>query len=219
MSEEEINLIEQISPLIANSLRQDKDSVAYKGALEMVESPDFQKKLDVLREKSDADKTTSNEPMVQQNHTVLSDTPDGINSFPWGMFLGIFGSASLFLVLLFTVIHFTIVKIVKKRKKGTVYICTCTKCKNTREEKYENVFKGFFGGMTRYSEKHRMIKAAGFGIGTTYYKKYQKKIYCPTCNKKTWHEIENINDVMYDGHPALKEARNRMFEKEMKRAK
>ena len=87
MTEEDIKLIEQISSLIANSLRQDKDSVAYKGALEMVESPDFQKKLDVLREKSDADKTTSNEPMVQQNHTVLSDTPDGINSFPWGISL------------------------------------------------------------------------------------------------------------------------------------
>ena len=36
---------------------------------------------------TEEDNTTSNEPMVQQNYTVLSDTPDGINSFPWGMFL------------------------------------------------------------------------------------------------------------------------------------
>ena len=87
MTEEDIKLIEQISPAMAYGLRQDKDSAIYKATLEIVESPDFQKKLDVLREKSDADNTTSNEPMVQQNHTVLSDTPDGINAFPWGMFL------------------------------------------------------------------------------------------------------------------------------------
>ncbi len=215
MTEEDIKLIEQISPFIANNLRQDKDSDIYKATLEVVESPDFQKKLDVLREKSNADNTTSNEPRVQQNYTVLSDTPDGINSFPWGMFFGIFGSATLFIVLLFTVIHFTIVKIVRKRKKDTVYVCTCTKCKNTREEKYENVFKGLMGGMTRYSEKYKMKKPIGVGIGMAYYNHYQKKIYCPTCNKKTWHEIENINDVMYDGHPGLKEARDRMFKKEM----
>ena len=71
------------------------------------------------------------------------------------------------------------------------------------------------GGMTRYSEKYKMKKSFGVGIGTAYFGHYQKKIYCPTCNKKTWHEIENINDVMYDGLPTLKEARDRMFEKEM----
>lgn len=207
MTEEDLIIIEHLAPYLANTLRNENpDSTAYKTAMVIIESPEFQAKMDVLR---------THEYTVTTQGIVITDTPTNNEPTNWGAVIGILlGSIALLFVIIVLILRL-LIKVIGKRKKGTVYVCTCTKCKKTREEKYENVFKGLMGGMTRYSEKYKMKKSFGVGIGTAYFGHYQKKIYCPTCNKKTWHEIENINDVMYDGHPELKEARDRMFEKEM----
>lgn len=207
MTEEDLIIIEHLAPYLANTLRNESpDSTAYKAAMKTVESPEFQARMDVLR---------THEYTVTTQGIVITDTPTNNEPTNWGAVIGILlGSIALLFVIVILILGL-LAKVVKKKKRGTVYVCTCTKCKNTREEKYENVFKGFFGGMTRINEKYKMKKPIGVGIGMAYYNHYQKKIYCPTCNKKTWHEIENINDVMYDGLPTLKEARDRMFEKEM----
>ena len=207
MTEEDLIIIEHLAPYLADTLRNEKpDSTAYKAAMKTVGSPEFQARMDVLR---------THEYTVTTQGIVISDTPTNNEPTNWGAVIGILlGSIALLFVIIVLILRL-LIKVIGKRKKDTVYVCTCTKCKNTREEKYENVFKGLMGGMTRYSEKYKMKKSFGVGIGTAYFGHYQKKIYCPTCNKKTWHEIENINDVMYDGLPTLKEARDRMFEKEM----
>lgn len=207
MTEEDLIIIEHLAPYLADTLRNENpDSTAYKAAMKTVESPEFQARMDVLR---------THEYTVTTQGIVISDTPTNNEPTNWGAVIGILlGSIALLFVIIVLILRL-LIKVIGKRKKDTVYVCTCTKCKNTREEKYENVFKGLMGGMTRYSEKYKMKKSFGVGIGTAYFGHYQKKIYCPTCNKKTWHEIENINDVMYDGLPTLKEARDRMFEKEM----
>ena len=207
MTEEDLKIIEDLAPYLANTLRNENpDSTAYKAAMKTVESPEFQARMDVLR---------THEYTVTTQGVVINDTPTNNEPTNWGAVIGILlGSIALLFVIIVLILRL-LIKVIGKRKKDTVYVCTCIKCKNTREEKYENVFKGLMGGMTRYSEKYKMKKSFGIGIGTAYFGHYQKKIYCPTCNKKTWHEIENINDVMYDGLPTLKEARDRMFEKEM----
>ena len=207
MTEEDLKIIEDLAPYLANTLRNENpDSTAYKMAMKTVESPEFQARMDVLR---------THEYTVTTQGVVINDTPTNSEPTNWGAVIGILlGSIALLFVIIVLILRL-LIKVIGKRKKDTIYVCTCTKCKNTREEKYENVFKGLMGGMTRYSEKYKMKKSFGVGIGTAYFGHYQKKIYCPTCNKKTWHEIENINDVMYDGFPTLKEARDRMFEKEM----
>jgi len=207
MTEEDLIIIEQLDPYLANTLKNESpDSTAYKTAMEIVESPEFQARMDVLR---------THEYTVTTQGIVIADTPTNNEPTNWGAVIGILlGSIALLFVIIVLILRL-LIKVIGKRKKDTIYVCTCTKCKNTREEKYENIFKGLMGGMTRYSEKYKMKKSFGIGIGTAYFGHYQKKIYCPTCNKKTWHEIENINDVMYDGLPTLKEARDRMFEKEM----
>ncbi len=207
MTEEDLKIIEDLAPYLANTLRNENpDSTAYKAAMKTVESPEFQARMDVLR---------THEYTVTTQGVVIADTPTNSEPTNWGAVIGILlGSIALLFVIIVLILRL-LIKVIGKRKKDTIYVCTCTKCKNTREEKYENVFKGLMGGMTRYSEKYKMKKSFGIGIGTAYFGHYQKKIYCPTCNKKTWHEIENINDVMYDGLPTLKEARDRMFEKEM----
>ena len=207
MTEEDLKIIEDLAPYLANTLRNENpDSTAYKAAMKTVESPEFQARMDVLR---------THEYTVTTQGVVIADTPTNSEPTNWGAVIGILlGSIALLFVIIVLILRL-LIKVIGKRKKDTIYVCTCTKCKNTREEKYENVFKGLMGGMTRYSEKYKMKKPIGVGIGMAYYNHYQKKIYCPTCNKKTWHEIENINDVMYDGLPTLKEARDRMFEKEM----
>lgn len=207
MTEEDLIIIEQLAPYLADTLRNENPaSTAYKTAMEIVESPEFQTRMDVLR---------THEYTVTTQGIVISDTPTNNEPTNWGAVIGILlGSIALLFVIIVLILRL-LVKAIGKRKKDTIYVCTCTKCKNTREEKYENVFKGLMGGMTRYSEKYKMKKSFGIGIGTAYFGHYQKKIYCPTCNKKTWHEIENINDVMYDGFPTLKETRDRMFKKEM----
>ena len=207
MTEEDLIIIEQLAPYLADTLRNENpDSTAYKTAMEIVESPEFQTRMDVLR---------THEYTVTTQGVVITGTPTNSEPTNWGAVIGILlGSIALLFVIIVLILRL-LIKVIGKRKKDTIYVCTCTKCKNTREEKYENVFKGLMGGMTRYSEKYKMKKSFGIGIGTAYFGHYQKKIYCPTCNKKTWHEIENINDVMYDGFPTLKEARDRMFEKEM----
>lgn len=207
MTEEDLKIIEDLAPYLANTLRNENpDSTAYKMAMKTVESPEFQARMDVLR---------THEYTVTTQGVVINDTPTNSEPTNWGAVIGILlGSIALLFVIIVLILRL-LIKVIGKRKKDTVYVCTCTKCKNTREEKYENVFKGLMGGMTRYSEKYKMKKSFGVGIGTAYFGHYQKKIYCPTCNKKTWHEIENINDVMYDGLPTLKEVRDRMFKKEM----
>ncbi len=207
MTEEDLKIIEDLAPYLANTLRNENpDSTAYKAAMKTVESPEFQARMDVLR---------THEYTVTTQGVVINDTQTNSEPTNWGAVIGILlGSIALLFVIIVLILRL-LIKVIGKRKKDTVYVCTCIKCKNTREEKYENVFKGLMGGMTRYSEKYKMKKSFGIGIGTAYFGHYQKKIYCPTCNKKTWHEIENINDVMYDGFPTLKEARDRMFEKEM----
>ena len=207
MTEEDLIIIEHLAPYLADTLRNENpDSTAYKAAMKTVESPEFQARMDVLR---------THEYTVTTQGIVITDTPTNNEPTNWGAVIGILlGSIALLFVIIILILRL-LTKVIRKRKKGMVYVCTCTKCKNTREEKYENVFKGLMGGMTRYSEKYKMKKSFGVGIGTAYFGHYQKKIYCPTCNKKTWHEIENINDLMYDGFPVLKEARDRMFEKEM----
>ncbi len=207
MTEEDLKIIEDLAPYLANTLRNENpDSTAYKAAMKTVESPEFQARMDVLR---------THEYTVTTQGVVINDTQTNSEPTNWGAVIGILlGSIALLFVIIVLILRL-LIKVIGKRKKDTVYVCTCIKCKNTREEKYENVFKGLMGGMTRYSEKYKMKKSFGIGIGTAYFGHYQKKIYCPTCNKKTWHEIENINDVMYDGLPTLKEARDRMFEKEM----
>ncbi len=207
MTEEDLKIIEDLAPYLANTLRNENpDSTAYKMAMKTVESPEFQARMDVLR---------THEYTVTTQGVIINDTPTNSEPTNWGAVIGILlGSIALLFVIIVLILRL-LIKVIGKRKKDTVYVCTCTKCKNTREEKYENVFKGLMGGMTRYSEKYKMKKSFGVGIGTAYFGHFQKKIYCPTCNKKTWHEIENINDVMYDGLPTLKEARDRMFEKEM----
>lgn len=207
MTEEDLIIIEQLAPYLANTLRNENpDSTAYKMAMKTVESPEFQARMDVLR---------THEYTVTTQGVIINDTPTNSEPTNWGAVIGILlGSIALLFVIIVLILRL-LIKVIGKRKKDTIYVCTCTKCKNTREEKYENVFKGLMGGMTRYSEKYKMKKSFGVGIGTAYFGHYQKKIYCPTCNKKTWHEIENINDVMYDGLPTLKEARDRMFKKEM----
>ena len=207
MSEEDLKIIEDLAPYLANTLRNENpDSTAYKMAMKTVESPEFQARMDVLR---------THEYTVTTQGVIINDTPTNSEPTNWGAVIGILlGSIALLFVIIVLILRL-LIKVIGKRKKDTIYVCTCTKCKNTREEKYENVFKGLMGGMTRYSEKYKMKKSFGVGIGTAYFGHYQKKIYCPTCNKKTWHEIENINDVMYDGLPTLKEVRDRMFKKEM----
>lgn len=207
MTEEDLKIIEDLAPYLANTLRNENpDSTAYKMAMKTVESPEFQARMDVLR---------THEYTVTTQGVIINDTPTNSEPTNWGAVIGILlGSIALLFVIIVLILRL-LIKVIGKRKKDTIYVCTCTKCKNTREEKYENVFKGLMGGMTRYSEKYKMKKSFGVGIGTAYFGHYQKKIYCPTCNKKTWHEIENINDVMYDGLPTLKEARDRMFKKEM----
>ncbi len=207
MTEEDLKIIEDLAPYLANTLRNENpDSTAYKAAMKTVESPEFQARMDVLR---------THEYTVTTQGVIINDTPTNNEPTNWGAVIGIMlGSIALLFVIIVLILRL-LIKVIGKRKKDTIYVCTCTKCKNTREEKYENVFKGLMGGMTRYSEKYKMKKSFGVGIGTAYFGHYQKKIYCPTCNKKTWHEIENINDVMYDGLPTLKEARDRMFKKEM----
>ncbi len=218
MTEEDIKLIEQISPSIANTLRtQDKDSVAYKGALKTVESPDFQAKLSAVKQLDGkyGHTQTENGAVYKVDDMNIVDTNHALSGANIAL---IVGCGVGFVIIVFAVCHVImkiIMKIAMKRKFGTVLVCTCTICSDTREELIENVTKGFMGGATKYNRTRKKVYAAGFGIGGTYYKMYQKKIYCPKCNKKTWHEIENVNDVMYDGHPELKEARDRMFEKEM----
>lgn len=212
MTEEDLKIIEQISPSTANALRTaDKDSAVYKAALETVESPEFQTKLDVLKGTNNVSDYTQTEYVTEYNNDGLHNNS---SSFSWTTFSLIISGILVFVVLILILMNF-ITKKVMKKKLGKVIICTCTECNDTRKEQCENVVKGFMGGFTKYNRIRKEVHAAGFGIGGTYYKNYQKKIYCPECGKKTWHEIENINDVMYDGFPTLKEARDRMFEKEM----
>lgn len=176
MTEEDLKIIEDLAPYLANTLRNENpDSTAYKMAMKTVESAEFQARMDVLR---------THEYTVTTQGVIINDTPTNSEPTNWGAVIGILlGSIALLFVIIVLILRL-LIKVIGKRKKDTIYVCTCTKCKNTREEKYENVFKGLMGGMTRYSEKYKMKKSFGVGIGMTYYNHYQKKTYCPTCDKK-----------------------------------
>ena len=225
MSESDIALIEQISPSIASALRTaDPNSAAYKAALQTVETPEFQTRLNALREASDyqtAPGVYDVDKLIEQNNKVFTEVgtdntkSDNGSSFNWTLFGIIMGLLLLFMALMFVLMG-AFAEAYMKKQKGVVLVCRCTKCNVTREELYENVMKGFSNLWTKYRSIDKSIAVGGFGVGTTYYSMYQKKIFCPTCNKKTWHEIENINELIYKKHPTMRKARDKMFEKHMK---
>lgn len=209
MSEEDLIIIEHLAPYLANTLRNENpDSTAYKAAMKTVESPEFQARMDVLR---------THEYTVTAQGIVITDTPTNNEPTNWGAVIGILlGSIALFFVIVILILGL-LVKSITKKKRGTKLICTCTKCNNTREELYENVINGFSSLFTKQRSIHKGAMVGGVGVSTTHYSMYQKKIFCPICRKKTWHEIRNVNDVMYQNYPAAEKVRDVMFDNQVNR--
>lgn len=202
---------QQSSKMIADALRTiktaPKDSQEYKSAVDVLNQPYAQAVLSQFKE------TGSLTEM--QNDTATE------KSTGWWLttFLPIFlGCVIGFLALAFLVIRLA-AKGVEKRFKGRVLNCTCTKCNTTRDELYENIMQGGSGLWTRQKSIKKGITAAGAGVSTSHYTMYQKKFYCPTCGKRTWHEINNINELMYENTPILKKTHDAMFSEELQKEK
>lgn len=81
--------------------------------------------------------------------------------------------------------------------KGKKYSVVCEKCKTKFETTYEDVTSNPF-----YKS---LSVTKGANVKITNYKYMARKCSCPTCNKKTWCEVENYNEVARENMPtALK---------------
>lgn len=79
-------------------------------------------------------------------------------------------------------------------RAGFLYQVRCEKCGNEREATYAEVMAT---AMSKSKGVTAEAQAGPIGAGATHYTYFAKKLTCPRCGRKTWHQILN-----YNGHDA-----------------
>lgn len=112
--------------------------------------------------------------------------------------VGIIVGPMLLLIWLIVNTIYTVSKIkkeVKDKNKDTKLIVKCEKCKIEHEATVDEFFS------THMSKTKSVVVSANvgpLGVSGTHYSYLAKKFFCPNCNKKTWSEIKNYNEIAKD---------------------
>ncbi len=75
-------------------------------------------------------------------------------------------------------------------RAGFRYQVRCEKCGSEHEATYAEVTAT---AMSKSKEVSANAQAGPIGAGATHYTYFAKKLTCPRCGRKTWHQILNYN--------------------------
>lgn len=79
-------------------------------------------------------------------------------------------------------------------REGFLYHVRCEECGAERQATYAEVTAT---AMSKSRGVSMDAQVGPVGVGTTHYDSFSKKLLCPHCGKRTWHQILN-----YNGHDA-----------------
>lgn len=81
---------------------------------------------------------------------------------------------------------------IKEKNKDIKLIVRCEKCNNEHNATIDEFFSTH---MLKTKSKTISANVGTLGVSRTYYNYLAKKFYCPICNKKTWSELKNYNEL------------------------
>lgn len=81
---------------------------------------------------------------------------------------------------------------VREANKDAKIIVKCEKCHNEHDATIDDLLST---SMNKRKSISVSAKVGAIGAGATHYNYFAKKIYCPTCKKKTWSEIKEYNGL------------------------
>lgn len=108
--------------------------------------------------------------------------------------IGIIGSLLLFIWLIINIICVLrkIRNIIREKNKDITLVVRCEKCKNEHNATIDEFLSTY---MSKNISRTLSAEIGVLGASGTKYNYFAKKIYCPTCKKKTWSEIKDYNKL------------------------
>ena len=97
-------------------------------------------------------------------------------------------------LIIVTIYAFKKIKnMIKETNKDMKLVVKCEKCQN---EHNATVDEFLSTTMSKTTSTTTSANIGTLGASGTHYKYFAKKFYCPTCNKKTWSEVKNYNNLV-----------------------
>lgn len=81
---------------------------------------------------------------------------------------------------------------IKEKNKDTKLIVKCENCNKEHEATIDDFLSTY---MSKTKSITMSANTGPLGASSTHYNYFAKKFFCSTCNKKTWSEIKNYNDL------------------------
>lgn len=106
----------------------------------------------------------------------------------------IIGPLLLFIWLIINIIYVfrKIRNIIREKNKDITLVVKCEKCKNEHNATIDELLSTY---MSKNISRTMSAEIGVLGASVTKYYYFAKKIYCPTCKKKTWSEIKDYNKL------------------------
>ncbi len=82
--------------------------------------------------------------------------------------------------------------IVKEANKDVKIVVKCEICGKEHDTTIDELLSTF---MSKSVKSTLSANAGTIGASYTHYQYFAKRTYCPTCNKKTWSEIKDYNNL------------------------
>lgn len=106
----------------------------------------------------------------------------------------IIGPLLLFIWLIINIIYVfeKIRSIIQEKNKDITFVVKCEKCKNEHNATIDELLSTHISKNISWTMS---AEIGALGASGTKYNYFAKKIYCPTCKKKTWSEIKDYNKL------------------------